>query len=125
MSKLNFLKFEIFHRANCKGDLIVFPSEVESVLRSHENVADAHVFSIVENQVDKYGCAWTILKDKSKPTSVEELQAMCGKRVIEFVKFVDDFPVSENGKVLKIEMSRLYQLELGQNLKSNSSRKIE
>lgn len=93
--------------------MIVFPSEVESVLRSHENVADAQVFSIVENQVDKYGCAWVILKDKNGSTSVKELQAMCGKRVIEYVKFVDDFPVSENGKVLKTEMSRLFKLELG------------
>lgn len=62
--------------------------------------------------MDKYGCAWVILKNKSKPTKIEELQAMCGKRVIEFVKFVNDFPVSENGKVLKGEMSRLFKLEL-------------
>lgn len=95
------------------GDLIVFPSEVESILRSHENIADAHVFSIVENQVDKYGCAWIMLKDKQKPTSVHELQSLCGKRVLEHVKFVDDFPVSENGKVLKTEMARLFKLELG------------
>lgn len=95
-----------------KGDLIIFPSEVESVLRAHENIADVHVFSIVENEVDKYGCAWIRLKEKTKPISVEELQSLCGKRVLEYVKFVEDFPISENGKVLKIEMARLFKLEL-------------
>lgn len=93
--------------------MIVFPSEVESVLRTHENIADASVFSINNNGVDICGCAWVILKDKTKMTTVEELQAMCGKRVLEHIKFVDDFPLSEIGKVLKIKMSRLYQLELG------------
>lgn len=92
----------------------MFPSEVESTLRTHENVAEASVFSITNEQgLDLSGCAWVILKDKSKPTSVEELQRMCGRRVVENVKFVEDFPLSDNGKVLKIEMSRLYKLELG------------
>jgi len=90
----------------------VFPSEVESVLRTHENIAEASVFSIVNNGVDICGCGWIIFKDKTIKTTVEELQAMCGKRVLEHVKFVDDYPTNENGKVVKLEMARLYRQEL-------------
>ena len=110
-----FMKFkQIKMNAVCyKGDLIVFPSEVEANLRKHENIIDANVFSITNGQgVDLCGCAWIVLKDKSKKPTLGELQAMCSKRVLQYIKFVDDFPTNENGKTSKIEMSRLYKQEL-------------
>lgn len=91
----------------------MFPSEVEANLRKHENIIDANVFSITNGQgVDLCGCAWIVLKDKSNEPTLGELQSMCSKRVLQYVKFVDDFPTNENGKTSKIEMSRLYKQEL-------------
>lgn len=91
----------------------MFPSEIESVLRTHENVAEASVFSIKNDQgLDLCGCAWIILKDKKKKTTIEEIQAMCGKKVLENVKFVDDYPLNSNGKINKLEMASIFKTEL-------------
>lgn len=93
--------------------MIVFPSDIESTLRTHENVLDASVFSITDGKgLDLCGCAWIILKDKSETTQVEELQMMVAKRVLQHVKFVEDFPVNENGKTDKKEMARHFRIEL-------------
>ena len=97
------------------GDMTIFPSEVESALRTHENVADASVFSIkTEHGLDLCGCAWVILKDKTRATSIDELRSVCGveRGMIEHIKFVNDFPTSENGKIVKIKMASLYKQEL-------------
>ena len=88
----------------------MIPSEIESILRSHENVADASVFSITNNSgLDIFGCAWIILKDKSKQTDPEELRALSGRKVLDHIKFVDDFLMNENGKISKILMSKSFK----------------
>jgi acyl-coenzyme A synthetase/AMP-(fatty) acid ligase len=95
------------------GDMLIIPSEIELALRTHENVADANVFSITNSSgLDMCGCAWIILKDKRKNTSIEELKAIVGRKSIDYIKIVDDFPINENGKVVKTEMSRRFKIEL-------------
>lgn len=91
----------------------MFPSEVETSLRDHPNILDANVFSITNNEgLDLCGCAWIILRDKSKEPTIDELQALSGKQVLKYVKFVDDFLMNDNGKTSKIDMSRLFKQEL-------------
>ena len=91
----------------------MFPSEVEASLRDHPNILDANVFSIINNEgLDLCSCAWIILRDKSKEPTIDQLQALCGKQVLKYVKFVDDFLMNDNGKTSKIDMSRLFKQEL-------------
>ena len=95
------------------GNVIIFPNDIESALRTHANVANASVFSIKnEFGIDLRACAWVILKDEAINTSVEELRSICGSGSIQHIKFVHDFPINENGKICKIKMSNLYKLEL-------------
>lgn len=115
-SKLKkILGSKIKFKQKLKDDQQYFPSEVESILRTFDNIAEANVFSIGNGKFDIYACAWIILKDKSKHTSVDEIKSFCNKEVkllLNYIKFVDTFPTSANGKVFKSELSSLYKNEL-------------
>jgi fatty-acyl-CoA synthase len=87
-------------------------------LRSHENIAEANVFAINIDGMDKYICAWIKLKNKADKTTTEEsIRAFClkhlhSKRSPDFIKIVNEFPIGATGKVSKTELAQLYKKEL-------------
>ena len=101
----------------------MFPSDLECFLRtSHEAILDANVFSIAKNGYDEYLCAWIILKTNSTSDNKEvtitigEINQMLRGRIHSnrklFIKIVNDFPTSSNGKVMKKDLTRIFKQEL-------------
>ena len=75
------------------------------------------MFAISIDGIDKYICAWIILKDKCQKTTIEDIKSFClghlhVKRLPDYIKIVDDFPVGLTGKVSKTELAQLYKKEL-------------
>ena len=101
----------------------MFPSDLECFLRtSHEAILDANVFSIAKNGYDEYLCAWIILNTNSTSDNKEvtltigEINQMLRGRIHSnrklFIKIVNDFPTSSNGKVVKKDLARIFKQEL-------------
>ena len=95
----------------CK-DLIIHggenitPGEIEVLLRTNENVADAVVVGVPSYKYGEDIFAFVKLKEGAQPLTADEVKAFCkGKiasiKIPEYVQFVDSFPVSDTGKILK------------------------
>lgn len=87
-------------------------------MRTHDDVMDCYCFGIKDSRVDEEVCVWIKLRSDSK-TSVEDLLAYCKGRIAHFkvpkyVKLVDAFPISANGKAQKFKMAEQMSRELGQ-----------
>lgn len=91
-----------------RGGLKVVPYEVEEVLRDHPDVADASVAGVPDERLGEVPVAWVRPASGRTPAS-EELRSfvrgrLAGYKVPVAVHFVDDFPRTEIGKVLKREL---------------------
>lgn len=108
-----------------RGGANLYPAEIESYLRTHPDVIDAHVFGvwkfinkkIIKNEFRMFGlkvpdermgeevCVWVKSKTGAKLTE-EDLKSFCKGKISHFkipryFKFVDSFPTNANAKVLK------------------------
>ncbi|XP_063538471.1 uncharacterized protein LOC134747765 [Cydia strobilella] len=92
--------------------LQVMPAELEGILRSHPAVADAAVIGMPHEYHGEAPRAFVIAKTGFK-LSEEELQSYVAEKVapykkIEEVVFVNDIPKTNTGKILRMELKKLY-----------------
>ncbi len=91
----------------------VYPEEVEAVLHKHESIAEAAVVGTPDDHLGQAVHAAVRLKPGRK-ASQEEIIKYCQTKLDPYkvprtIKFVEDFPRSEKGDILKREI----QIEWG------------
>ena len=94
----------------CKGENIS-PKEVESVLEQHPAVAQAIAVGAQDEVSGEVVVAFVQL-EPHQTISEEELQAFCkdklsGLKMPAHIVFVDDYPKSETGKILRRELRKM------------------
>ncbi|MFD0690718.1 class I adenylate-forming enzyme family protein [Actinomadura fibrosa] len=95
-----------------RGGLKIVPQEVEEVLRRHPQVADACVAGVPDERLGEVPVAWVRPRPGEAPDADALLAAvresLAGYKVPVAVRFVDDFPRNEIGKVLRRELAAGY-----------------
>jgi fatty-acyl-CoA synthase len=91
-----------------RGGENIFPREMENLLHTHPRVADAHVFGIPDERLGEIVIAWVRLKP-AETAQENEIQEFCrGKvahfKVPQYIRFVNEFPLTASGKVQKFRM---------------------
>lgn len=94
------------------GGLNIYPKEIENILRTHPAVKDAVVIGVPD---DKWGEAvkGVIIKKNGEEVTEKEIIGFCKDRLAKYkapksVEFVNEFPKSSAGKVLKRELRDKY-----------------
>jgi fatty-acyl-CoA synthase len=91
-----------------RGGENIYPREVEDFLHTHPKIADIYVIGIPDARLGETVLAWVQLKPGETATA-EEIQAFCkGKiayfKIPQYVRFVDDFPMTITKKIQKFLM---------------------
>jgi len=93
------------------GGFNIYPSDLEAVLRKHEGVADAAVVGVPSKEWGETPVAFVVPRDGAP--AAEELRAWVNAQVgktqrLADVRYVDELPRSEIGKVLKRQLREAY-----------------
>jgi fatty-acyl-CoA synthase len=99
-----------------RGGENIYPAEVEAVLMTHPDIAQAQVFGIPDDRLGEEVAAWIILRTGAILTA-EALQTWCRDRMARFkvprhIRFDTDMPLTATGKAQKFRMSEIMQQEL-------------
>jgi len=91
-----------------RGGENIFPREIEEYIYQHPAVEQVEVIGAPDKKYGEQVCAWIKLREGSS-TTAEEIRAFCeGKiahfKVPEYIRFVDEFPMTVTGKVQKYIM---------------------
>lgn len=91
-----------------RGGANIYPAEIETYLRTHPDIVGAEAFGVPDERLGEEICVWIILK-KGSTTNVEDVRSFCKGNITHFkipryIKFVDQFPINANNKVLKNKM---------------------
>lgn len=89
----------------------VYPAEVTAILEEHPAVKEAQVIGVPDPLKSEVIMAYVILKEGMTCTP-KEVQDFCKQRtsnykVPQYVQFIDGFPVSGSGKVMKDELKKM------------------
>jgi acyl-CoA synthetase (AMP-forming)/AMP-acid ligase II len=101
-----------------KGDRIirggenVFPLEVEQVLESHPEVAEAAVVGVPDSRLGETVAGFVVPVHPDAPPDTEQLRAYCRERLAGFKvpvqwTFVGVLPRNPNGKLVRRELARV------------------
>ena len=98
-----------------RGGENVYPREIEEYLHTHPQIADVYVLGIPDQRLGERVLAWVKAHDGADLTE-EAVKAFCRGEIAhfkipEFVRFVDEFPMTVTGKVQKFVM-REREIEL-------------
>ena len=88
----------------------VYPAEIEHVIRSHDDVKDVAVVGVPDEKWGEVGKAFVV--SRSGESSEEDLRAFCKENLAKFkvpkyIKFLDELPKSDTGKILKRTLKEL------------------
>lgn len=94
------------------GGANVFPKDVEAVLNAHPNVKECAVIGVADKQFGEAVLA-LIITENGAELSTRDLQHYCLHRLADVQKplayvFVDDFPRTSLGKIIKPKLAEQY-----------------
>jgi fatty-acyl-CoA synthase len=100
-----------------RGGENVYPRELEEFLYTHPEIADVQVIGVPSEKYGEEVMAWVKLRDGAQVTG-DELASWCKGKIATFKiprhwKFVDSFPMTVTGKVMKFKMREAAVEELG------------
>ncbi|HUY73427.1 MAG TPA: AMP-binding protein [Candidatus Dormibacteraeota bacterium] len=100
-----------------RGGENIYPREVEEFLYGHPEIADVQVIGVPSEKYGEEVMAWVKLREGAKATG-DELAAWCKGKIATYKiprhwKFVDSFPMTVTGKVMKFKMREAAVEELG------------
>lgn len=92
------------------GGLNVYPREVEEVLYTHDAVEECAVIGVPDEEYGEVVKAY-VLKKQDKEVTEQEIISFCKDKMASYkapknVVFVEDFPKTQAGKILKRELKR-------------------
>ena len=107
-----------FYIADRKSDMIIrggeniYPREIDELLYTHPSVESAAVIGVADELYGEEVAAFVVLK-KGKTASDEDLINFCKIHLADYkcpkkVYFVEDIPKGATGKLLKRELTRIY-----------------
>ncbi len=87
----------------------VYPREIEEFLHTHPKVAEVQVVGLPDVRLGETVAAWIRVKE---PTSEEDIRDFCRGRIAHFkvpqyIRFVDEFPMTVTGKVQKFRIREI------------------
>ena len=99
-----------------RGGENIYPREIEDFLFTHPKIAGVAVFGIPSEFYGEQVMAWIQLHPGEQATD-EEIRAFCkGKiahfKIPEYIRFVDEFPMTVTGKLQKFRMREIAIEEL-------------
>ncbi|MGH3437576.1 MAG: AMP-binding protein [Sciscionella sp.] len=102
----------------CGGEMVM-PTEVETLLTSRPDIAQAYVVGVPDTRMGEVGCAWIVPADAAKPDG-EEVIGYCRAELARFkvpahvlVTTATELPLTASGKVQKYKLAELAITELG------------
>jgi fatty-acyl-CoA synthase len=100
-----------------RGGENVYPREVEEYLYTHPKISDVQVIGVPDPKYGEEIMAWVKVKPGEQVTE-EELKEFCRGQIAHYkipryIKFVDSFPMTVTGKVMKFQMREQSTNELG------------
>jgi fatty-acyl-CoA synthase len=100
-----------------RGGENIYPREVEEFLYGHPAIADVQVIGVPSEKYGEEVMAWVKTRDDTK-VSGDDLAAWCKGKIATYKiprhwKFVDSFPMTISGKVMKFKMREAAVEELG------------
>ncbi|MGA8667558.1 MAG: AMP-binding protein [Candidatus Dormiibacterota bacterium] len=100
-----------------RGGENIYPREIEEFLYAHPDISDVQVIGVPSERYGEEVMAWVRPKEGATPT-VESLESFCRGRIAtnkipRYWKFVESFPMTVTGKVLKYLMREVSVEELG------------
>jgi fatty-acyl-CoA synthase len=89
----------------------VYPAEVEAVLKSHPDVAEAAVIGVADEKWGEAGLAFVVLR-RGGCADEAALREICRQGLARYkhpraIRFLDDLPRTGSGKVVKAELRKL------------------
>ncbi|WP_433602473.1 class I adenylate-forming enzyme family protein [Nocardia sp. CA-135953] len=115
---LGYLRDDYLYLAGRKGDKIirggenVFPLEVEQILESHPQVAEAAVVGIPDQRLGESIRAFVVPVDPANPPDIEQLRVYCREQLAGFKvpagwRFVRSLPRNPVGKLLRRRLTEV------------------
>jgi len=106
-----------------RGGLNVYPAEVEYFLHTHPKIQDVQIISVPDERLGEEVCAWIKLKEGQTMT-VGEINDYCDGQIAyfkipQYYKFVDRYPMTASGKVMKYVIREQAAKEFKSYLKEN------
>ncbi len=100
-----------------RGGENIYPREIEEFLYGHPDIADVQVIGVPSEKYGEEVMAWVKTREGAKVTG-DELAAWCKGKIATYKiprhwKFVDSFPMTISGKVMKFKMREAAVEELG------------
>lgn len=91
-----------------RGGENIYPREIEEFLHRHPQVADVYVLGVPDERLGERVAAWIKLHE-GHSVSAAEIRAFCEGQIAhfkipEYVRFVEEFPMTVTGKVQKFVM---------------------
>jgi fatty-acyl-CoA synthase len=100
-----------------RGGENIYPRDIEEFLYTHPAISEVQVIGIPDRKFGEQVMAWVKLKPGAT-SSTEAIREFCKGRIAHFkipryVKFVDAFPTTINGKTQKYKMREISIKEMG------------
>jgi fatty-acyl-CoA synthase len=98
-----------------RGAYVIFPRELEDLLRLHPAVLEAVVVGVQEEVLGELICACIVPVEGAIITG-DEIKEFCRGQVAQYkvpdlVRFVDSFPMTGSGKIRRVELARMVRAE--------------
>jgi fatty-acyl-CoA synthase len=113
-------RFRITGRAKdmiIRGGENIYPREVEEFLYTHPKIMDVQIVGLPDQRLGETLVAWIRLKPGLQTTEEEIRQFCCGKiahfKVPQYIRFVDEFPMTVTGKIQKFRIREIEIQERG------------
>ena len=100
-----------------RGGENISPTEVESYLIRHPKIMDVAIFGVPDDKYGELVAAWIKLHDRQS-ANAEEIKEFCRNKIAHYkvpthIRFVNEFPMTVNGKVQKFVIREQMKQELG------------
>ena len=100
-----------------RGGENIYPREVEEFLYTHPGIQEVQVIGVPDQRLGEQVCAWIKCHDGTT-LSEEDVRAFCKGQITHFkvpyyIRFVDDYPMTVTGKIMKYKMRDAMIEELG------------
>lgn len=99
-----------------RGGENIYPREIEDFLFTHPKISEAAVFGVDDERLGEQVAAWIQLHEPDS-ADAQEIREFCRDRIAhfkipEYIRFVDEFPLTVTGKMQKFKMRESMQKEL-------------